>query len=238
MKMTVNISTMLIIILGAALLFTAKVSAHIPLDTDAAATREVPVEVEDHKISWAAYNILEDEDEVHYYRFSASAGEEIYASMLVPRLERLENYHPDYALIGPGLENNYSGMSSEEIKSRLIIEGGEGVIVQSYERDVGEESETFFEHFTRTEYWTRQESTIAAPETGTYYLAVFSRQNQTGKYVFSIGRQEKWGISDIIRLPGIWWNVRMFMEKESSTYAITGAIGAAAALIVYRLLKN
>ena len=216
------------------LISSRNVQAHIPLDTDVAATREVPIVVEDHKISWAAYSQLAEAEDVEYYRFTAEAGEEIFAEMLVPVLGRLENFIPDFALIGPGLENDYDGLNREEVETRLDIREGEGVIVRGYYQ---EESEVFREHFTQTSYWRRQQDTITAPEAGVYYLAVFSRENATGKYVLAIGREEKWGARDIARMPKIWWDVRIFMEQERSTYAITALLGAGALYLITRLIK-
>lgn len=213
------------------------VQAHIPLDTDVPATRADPIMIEDHKISWAAYNILKRPGDVHYYRFEAEAGEEIYASMMVPHLERLKDYSPEYALIGPGLEDNIAGFSPEEIRAKLDIQDNEGVSIVRYQEPEGEEAETFFEHFTRTEYWRRQKSTISAPEDGTYFLVVFSRAEETGKYVLAVGREEKWGVGDIVRLPKIWWDVRMFMEKESSTYAAASILAAVGGYFIYRLIR-
>jgi len=212
----------------------SNVQAHIPLDTDVVATREEPIVVEDHKISWAAYSQLTDAEDVEYYRFTAEGGEEIFAEMLVPVLDRLENFTPDFALIGPGLENDYDGLNREEVEARLDIREGEGVIVRGYHQG---ESEVFREHFTQTSYWRRQEDTITAPESGIYHLAVLSREKATGKYVLAIGREEKWGARDIIRMPKIWWDVRIFMEQESSTYAMTALLGAGALYLITRLIK-
>jgi len=217
------------------LLFSgSNVQAHIPLDTDVEATREEPIVVEDHKISWAAYSQLDETETIEYYRFTAEAGEEIFAEMLVPVLDRLENFTPDFALIGPGLENYYDDLNREEVEARLDIREGEGVIVRGYHQ---EESAVFREHFTQTSYWRRQQDTITAPESGVYHLAVFSREGDTGKYVLAIGREEKWGARDIIRMPKIWWDVRIFMEQERSTYAITALLGAGALYLITRLIK-
>jgi len=229
---------MVLLILFLVFFYSAEaVRAHIPLDTEGPATRAQPIMIEDHKISWAAYNRLEQPGDVNYYRFEAGAGEEIYVSMMVPHLERLKDYSPDYALIGPGLEDDMAGLDEAEIRSRLDIEEGEGARVKRYTGPLGEEADTFFEHFTRTEYWRRQESTITAPETGTYFVAVFSGAEQTGKYVLAVGREERWGIGDIVRMPKIWWDVRMFMEEENSTYIFTGILAAAGAYLVFRLLR-
>jgi hypothetical protein len=205
--------------------------AHLPLNTDGPNTRENPIFINDHKISWVAYNTLDGPNDADYYQFEAEKGDEIYASILIPVIDRLENFNPEFALIGPDLDSDYAGLKQNEIEERLEIREGEGVIVKKY---IEQRTGTFFEPFTQTTYWEKQEANIQAPTKGTYYLAVFSNQNKQGKYVLSIGRAEKWGIYDLARMPKIWWDVRMFTENKNSTYVITGLLAAA---VIFFILK-
>ena len=225
---------MIVLIIGFILFNSSSTKAHRPLDTDEAGTRANPIIVSDHKISWAAYNTLDSNKDVDYYQFEAEKGDNIYASIVIPVIDRLENFNPEFALIGPGLDNDYAGLDSSEIKNRLEIKDTEGVIVIKYKV---QRTGTFFEPFTQTTYWEKQEATINAPVQGKYHLAVFSNQNSQGKYVLSIGRKEEWGFQDLFRYPKIWWDVRMFTENEKSTYVITGLVAAAAMFLIYRVGK-
>ena len=191
--------------------------AHRPLDTDGPATREEPIIVSNHKLSWAAYNQLTTPNDVDYYRFQAQQGDKIYASLLVPEIERLKEFNPDLALIGPSLNSDYAELSRTEVVDKLNFGPEEGVIIKQYSKLT---SDLFFEPFTQTSYWKKQKLIITAPASGTYYLTVFSSKEEVGKYVLSIGQQEKWGLKDIIQFPKIWWKVRHFAEKEFSTYLI------------------
>ncbi|MGM0445627.1 MAG: hypothetical protein ACQEQH_04400 [Bacillota bacterium] len=212
--------------------FTAK--AHRPLNTKGEGTRINPIIVPDHKISWAAYNNLNSSEDVDYYQFEADKGDKIYASILIPVIDGLEDFNPEFALIGPDLDSDYGGLKQNEIEERLEIREGEGVIVKKYS---GQRSGTFFEPFTQTTYWEKQEATITALSQGKYYLAVFSNQNIQGKYVLSIGRKEKWGVYDLARMPKIWWDVRMFTENKKSTYVITGLLTAAVIFLIFKIGK-
>jgi hypothetical protein len=211
-------SSIIVLVISILILFTNITLAHRPLDTDGPATREEPIIVSNHKISWAAYNQLTTTNDADYYRFQAQQGDEIYASLLVPEIDRLKNFNPDLALIGPRLNSDYSGLSKTEIADKLNFRPDEGIIIEQYSKS---NSESFFEPFTQTSYWQKQKLTITAPVTGTYYLTVFSNKEQVGKYVLSIGQQEQWGIKDIIRFPKIWWDVRHFVEKKISTLLIS-----------------
>ncbi|MFP4021661.1 MAG: hypothetical protein ACLFUK_08650 [Halanaerobium sp.] len=233
MKILINSFSIVFILLFLILGLKTAVLAHVPLDTSVPASKEEPIFVEDHQISWAAYNQLENAGDVDYYSFKAEQGEEIYFSMVIPEIDRYQNFKPDVALIGPNLENDYTGYDPNYITSSLKLEADEKIIIV---RDNQDNPEIFFEPFTRTSYWRRQQFSITAPAAGTYYLAVFSAAEDQGKYTLAIGRKEVWGLKDLIRMPKIWWDTRIFVEKENSTYWILAFIIAVTSFIIYRFI--
>mgnify|MGYP006277819419 CR=1 FL=1 len=203
--------------------------AHKPVDVSGPASREMPIMIEDHQISWAAYTELSRVNEVDYYKFTAEKGEEIYSNLLIPYLERFKDFHPTIALIGPGLPLDYS---VENVN--LAIKEGEGAIIKRYESN---ELEEFYEPFTQTRYYVKQSLIVNAPQTSEYFLAVFNEKEETGKYVFAIGRKEVWKPGEIVKLPKTWWDVRMFMEQEKSTYAITIGVGIVGLYLLSTLFR-
>lgn len=233
MKIIIDSFSTVFLILILIFSFKSVALAHIPLDTSGSASKEDPIFVEDHQISWAAYNQLEQAGDVDYYSFKAEQSEEIYFSMVIPLIERYQNFKPDLALIGPALENDYAGYDPDYINSLLKLESDENIIIV---RDDNDNSDTFFEPFTRTSYWKRQEFSTAAPAAGTYYLAVFSGNENPGKYTLAIGRKEIWGLKDIIKLPKIIWNTRIFVEKKNSTYLFSALIIALSSFILYKFM--
>lgn len=46
------------------------------------------------------------------------------------------------------------------------------------------------------------------------------------------------GYKGLAKMPGIWWNVRMFVEKEKSTYLISGLIILIILFIIYLIIKH
>ncbi|MFN2363552.1 MAG: hypothetical protein ABR596_04570 [Halarsenatibacteraceae bacterium] len=233
MRIIIYSFSIVLIVLMLILSFKSNVLAHVPLDTSKSAAKEDPIFVEDHQISWAAYNQLETAEDVDFYSFKAEQGEEIYFSMVIPVIDRYQNFKPDLALIGPGLENDYAGYDPNYINSSLKLAADEGIIIV---RDDNDDPDTFFEPFTRTSYWRRQKFLTAAPAAGTYYLAVFSGEKDRGKYTLAIGRKEVWGLKDLIRMPKIWWDTRIFVEKESSTYLILALVTAVSSFILYKFI--
>ena len=53
--------------------------------------------IPDHNISWAMYG--EVENNVLFYKFIADQKEPFYASIVIPALEGLEDFHPSLAII-------------------------------------------------------------------------------------------------------------------------------------------
>lgn len=203
------------------------IEAHKPIDTSGIATRDNPIVVQDHCVSWAAYNELEEAGTVHFYKLAdVQIGEKIYLDLLIPDIQRLQDFYPVLALIGPNMERDWGGLE-EELLSMLEIEENEGIIVQPY---VHKNGETFFEPFTQTRYLKRQVLEHYAEADGDYFVAVFDVEGRADKYVMSIGRVEQWGLKDIVQLPRIWWDVRIFMEREQSTYIV---VGSAVSLLVF-----
>lgn len=211
------------------LAFPAVVHAHQPLQTSAPATRADPIVVSDHQVSRVALTQLTDPGEVDYYRFTVEKGEEIFGSMLIPKLDRLKDFHPAFALVGPELPTETEGIPVEDI---LELREDEGVLVALY-RD--EEPKVFFEPFTQTAYWQKQELRAVAPSDGEYYFAVFDPTRKMGKYVFCIGERDTWKMRDLLAMPVIWWRTRMFAEERISTCSLVGLLVLTIAAISYKL---
>ncbi len=218
------------------ILISSNAQAHKPVDTSGPATKVNPIVITEHRVSWAAYNEFLTPGEVHFYRLEGvNRGEKIHLSLLVPYLERLKDFFPVIALMGSGLENDFAGLDQEAVLELLNPSPEEGVILKQF---AGGEVGSFFEPFTQTRYYERQEMNIFAPASGDYYAAVFDLEGRADKYVFAIGEEEKWGARDILSMPRIWWDVRMFMEKETSTYITAGVVASSAILIAVWLLKR
>lgn len=216
--MILKVKQGIVIITLLVLIFTFNVYAHKPIDTSGEATKNNPIVIKNHQTSWVAYNLLTEAYDVDYYKLlSVNEGEKISISILIPQIKRLIDFKPIIAVIGPDLGIDYDGLAKNNIKNLITLTNKEGIIVKQYRG----EDKAFYEPFTQTKYWEKQKMNIKAPVDGDYYLAVFDIEGNADKYVLSIGKEEKWGVKDLIKMPGIWWNVRMFVEQKWSTYIIT-----------------
>ena len=82
---------------------------------DAHQNFELALKIPDHKISWAIYENL-GENEAKFYTFEANKGDSFFASIVVPKIDGLEEYSPTLVFVGDdnfekkkiNYEKNYS----------------------------------------------------------------------------------------------------------------------------------
>ena len=133
--------------------------------------------IPDHKISWAIYDNLGVE-ESKFYTFDAKKDDSFYASIVIPKLEGLENYSPSLILMNDDLFNGAGTSSNIESSVQKFL----------YEGDYpGNE---FYEPFGQVTYWERQEVTTIIPADGQYFILVSDEKNQIGKYALAVGTIE------------------------------------------------
>ncbi len=194
------------------------VFAHKPIQSDGTNTSfQNALEIPDHKISWAIYEQIKPL-EAKFYSFEAKKGDSFYASIVIPKLERLESFQPSLGLAGIGIE-----VESTRIDANLP-EGG--IIVYDYEGPIP--SEEFYEPFGQATYWERQETRITIPYDGTYYIVVYNSQGFEGKYSLAVGTIEDFSMIDLfLILPTAWLDTKFFFEDYVSVaifFAILSSI--------------
>src|SRR3712207_2391340 len=145
--------------------------------------------IPNHKISWGIYEELTGSNDVHYYKFAANEGERLYAQILIPKLEKFSTFMPSIALVGSGLtagdvEGGYSVREYARDVDDLpfAISPGMRAIVVNYEGPIP--STEFYEPFTQTSYWERQEIVInSLPSVGTYRSEEHTSELQSRQYL-------------------------------------------------------
>ena len=142
-----------------------------------------PWEIEDPSISTALYATLDSRGDVDYYSFEGLARAEILLALTIPQIEGQEDFAPTMALVGPGLPD-------ADLPDAVTVPGGGGALV--IEPPPGP-APTFYEPFSRTSYWERQERRVTLPSDGRYVVAVWHPDDQAGRYTFVIGEKEKFG---------------------------------------------
>lgn len=183
------------------------VVAHQPFFEDKEFTIDNPGHIKDPTISTAMYAALETPTNVDYYSFNGSIGQVILLSITIPQIAGQENFTPAMALMGPGLPPG-------DLPKKVIKPTNAGIIILPPQAN----ATPFFEPFSRTSYWTRQEQNITLPANGSYLVAVWDDKEQIGRYVFVIGYKEVLGGDPAfpIKIKSYWKPLVPLSEAQSS----------------------
>jgi hypothetical protein len=155
--------------------------AHQPSFEDNDIKADNPWLIHDPTISTAVYATLETPNDVDYYSFNGNRGQTIFLSITIPQIVGQENFTPIMGLLGPGLP-------SGNLPKQVTAQTNTGVLILPPAN-----ATPFFEPFSRTSYWTRQEQHVTLPDNGSYMVAVWDEEGQVGRYVFVIGEKEVLG---------------------------------------------
>jgi glycerol-3-phosphate acyltransferase PlsY len=162
---------------------TAPALAHRPYFEEEDIGPEEPWPVDDPTISTAIYATLESATDVDYFTFEGQAGQVILLALTIPQIEGQDDFAPSLALTGPGLPK-------AELPGHVIRPEDTGALEIA---PPSGPAPTFFEPFSRTSYWDRQEERVTLPADGRYMVAVWHPEGQVGRYVFVVGDKERLG---------------------------------------------
>jgi len=188
--------------------------------------------IPDPTTSYAYYRQLSGSDTVHVYQFEGQAGTFFHAGINIPQLDRLADYGVSLALLGPGLPPLAPAkLPFQQISARM----GMPTLLPDWARTASQPTlsgirvdstpgEAFFEPFTQTRYWGRQELELDLPQDGSYTLLIWHEGGQPGKYVLDTGTQEVFGPGDLLQFPLWWFNTRTYFEQGPFLTTIAAAI--------------
>ena len=232
----------LILIIGMLLFIPSTAFSHKLVPTDGSNNSfENPLVFDDHKVSWVVYEEINGNE--LYYAFEAKKGDMFYSSIVIPKIENLENFAPSLAFIG--YESHLELIQSYEIDNsnkNYPYQLPEGFDVYVFDYSGTFPSEEFYEPFGQITYWERQEVTFDLPADGTYYLSVFDKSDNSGKYALAIGKIEDFSAYDFFTLlPYAWFETKLFVNDYLSVISailiLTGVFGLIG-FIIYRKLKK
>ena len=158
-------------------------------------TRAQALLVEDESISQVAYVELTARTPDAWLRIEVDEPTAIFVSLGVPALDRLASYRPSIRVLGP-----------EGDAEQLL-----------FAAQAEQEPRRFHESFTGTNSWIHVEGWISLPSAGTYYIVASSEPGDADKVWISVGRREVFGIADVLSLPNVIRDVRVFHEAASSS---------------------
>jgi hypothetical protein len=202
-----EISLRSILLLIVFIVIIAPVMGHQPFFEDKEFTFDNPGYIKDPSVSTAMYAALETSTNVDYYEFNGSKGESIFLSITIPQITGAENFAPSMALIGPGLPD-------VDLPKQVIRPQFSGALILQPPAN----ATPFFEPFSRTSYWTRQEQNVTLPTNGRYLVAVWDDIGQVGRYVFVIGYKEVLGgdLAFPLKIRNYWKPLTPFAQTQTS----------------------
>jgi hypothetical protein len=130
----------------------------------------------------------------------------LFVQLLTPQIDRLKDYRPSLALVGPGLP-------APEADLGIEIPAGMGATVF---RTDAVEPVAFDEPFTDTHDWILVEETVKLPMTGTFYVVAWDPDHRTGKLAVAVGTVENFGPADFANAAE--WTKKTRTFHETSDY--------------------
>jgi len=224
------------------MILPASAFAHKLIPTDGSNNDIVSaLEIPDPIVSWAMYEELSNN--VLYYKFDAKKGDKLFTSIVIPKLDGLEDFSPSLAFIAPSFTINLITELKvlDSTKSfPFPIPDGYDAIVFDYNGVLP--SKESYEPFGQITYWERQEVNFLIPVDATYYLAVYDSSGDYGKLALAIGYVEDFSAIDFMTvLPYAWFESRYFVEDYvTPIIASLVAIGLILGLVflVYKRIRH
>jgi hypothetical protein len=174
--------------------------AHQPFFEEEDLESDNPMIVADPTVSTALYATLDRSDDLDYFAFTGKSGVRVLIGMTIPQIAGQEEFAPIVALIGPGLDRGEIPSLPDAVQA--LVADGDGVQILRPPTEAG----SFYEPFSRTSYWRRQQERVRLPEDGSYRLIVWHEEGMVGRYVLVVGDREIPGGDMLfpIKLPVYW----------------------------------
>lgn len=197
---------------------------------------EQSLSIPNHTLSWAIYQQFGgDERDVKFYRFqNEQINSSLYVQLTIPVIEKYKTFTPVLAILEPIFqkidntslntisdnyvyhENNNNSLPFEIPKNYRVL------LIDYYQGPIP--SQIFYEPFTQTSYWERQEIRTQLKSLGTYYIVVFNENNTSkteGKFVLAVGEIEDFSLLDFfVLIPYSWIQLKLFFNDYLSLLGI------------------
>jgi hypothetical protein len=186
------------------IVLTESVLAHKPIwSGKPAIDPNTAIALIDPNISQVVYRSLPAGPNQVWTTLTAHAKFKLYVQIGVPVIERLKNFRPTLAVIGPGLKKS-------DLPFKIPFNCGATVIDTN-----SVEPRFFHEPFTGTDSWILESKTIELPQSGTFYVVAFNPKQSGGKLWISVGQKEKFGLADLLNMGQTIKLVRGFHESDA-----------------------
>jgi len=157
------------------------------------------LKVEDPGVSQVVYTELTATAPTLWLTLEGKQGDPLYLSLGLPVLDRLRDFRPALALIGPGLPAASVPFAVPEgLGAAILTPDGQPTF--------------FHEPSTGTDSWILIEKEVSLPASGRYWVVAHSPTGEHGKLWVAVGVREAFGPKDFLTLPAVARDVRAFHE--------------------------
>jgi hypothetical protein len=182
-----------------------QVNAHRPIFTEDKATGpDSAIPIKDPQISQVVYREITKDSSQVWLTFEVPKDFKLFVQIGVPAIDRLKDFRPAMAIVGPGLPNN-------DPPFPLPKDTGAKVLLT---KEVSK-PRFFHEHFTNTDSWILHGERVVLPKAGRYYLVGYCPDKQTGKLWLSVGEKESFTVEDLKDFPTWTKKIQTFHEVQS-----------------------
>lgn len=216
-----TIHVILYLALVALLLLAPAAQAHVPLLPEGNENISSAMMISDPSKSWAIYGVLQP-DRPQYYGFDIEKGQEIHLSLLKSTDPKEKNVQPEMALLGPGLQ------PKGELPGYVKSPAAYGAITVKGNRS----RQATYEPFGPSSYYQLADLDLAAPESGRYYVAVYS--NTSGHYSLAIGYREEFTLVERIITPLMLLSIYQWEGQSPSIILMPMLVAALAGILIIR----
>ena len=215
------------LVVAVLLLVSAPIAAdaHKPVSIgETYSTFNEALSVDEIDVSQVAYAALDSTHREIWLTFEIAAPTRLDLSLGLPVIERLLEYRPSLAVIGPGLP-------PIDLPFEAPATGG-----FLFETESIGKPRFFHEPFTGTDSWILLEASVDLSQPGAYYVVAWAPIELADKLWVAIGTREQFGFGDLLSFGTIIQEVRDFHEiapRPSSSGSVGKLVflGLAAALI-------
>ncbi len=152
-----------------------------------------------------------------YYAFQGTKDTVVTIKLDTLRLVGQDNFAPSLALFGPGLP---PATPDELPLFPFSLPAGDGLLVSAESAPISQTGQVaqlptptrFDEPWTQTAYWERQSLLNQLPQDGTYFLAVYSLNGQSGKYALFVGDKPETGLRETLTFPVTWARLHYWFD--------------------------
>jgi hypothetical protein len=184
---------------------------------DAGSTFVTSADMGDFRSKRLVFNRLERPGLVHLYRADCRAGERLRVQMLTPVLPNGGAVSPAVAVIAQSLPYD-----ADENNVPFDLPAGYSAVVASPPRAL---LSPVRDMLTRVRYYPGPVIDTRTLVGGRCYIAVWSPQNQMGKYVLHVGHSWPWSGRYWLGVPGYWWQIRgWFGHSRLAAYVALAAL--------------